>query len=119
MKNALFLLLVLLLSACNGNTAADSPENVLPKEKMAEVMVDIQLMEASLNLSTYNPQKVGKQGSIVSLNLDVLKKHNISKQQYDQSFEYYCKNPLELGEVYQLVLNRLSQLQAEVTSAKQ
>jgi hypothetical protein len=117
MRSAALILCILFFSACATGDDA-SPENILPKEKMAKVMVDMQLLEASLNLNNFHGQKVDHTGSIASLNLDVFRKHDITKDQYDSSFEYYCRHPQELSEVYQLVLNELSLLHTEVSNSK-
>jgi len=47
-----------------------------------------------------------------------LKKNNITKKQYDDSYNFYTQHPALLNEVYDLVLNDLSKMQAEVTNKK-
>jgi hypothetical protein len=54
----------------------------------------------------------------INPNTDVMKKNNITKKQFDDSFEFYSRNPVLLTEVYQLVLNNLSKMQAEVVNNK-
>jgi hypothetical protein len=109
--------LIIALAGC-GDSAGDAPDGLLAPAKMAEVMVDVQLLEASLNLGTMNPQRVQHVGSIARLDADVMKKHAITRKQYDESFNYYCLHPKQLSEVYQLVLNKLSRMQAEVMNAR-
>lgn len=92
------------------------PDTVLSQEKMAEVMVDIHLLEAALNVSAYSRDQIVANPIIPDS--DVLKKNNITRKQYEESFDFYSKNPLLLTEVYQLVLNNLSKMQAEVMNNK-
>lgn len=117
MKKLLSVFFVLFLFGC---TSIDSPvtipNEILSKEKMAEIMVDIHLLEATLNISTYSKNHVVM--NTVNPNSDILKKNNITKKKYNESFEFYAQNPILLTEVYQLVLNSLSKMQAEVMNNK-
>ncbi|HSH66210.1 MAG TPA: hypothetical protein VLB84_10540 [Bacteroidia bacterium] len=48
MKNTLVIFLSLILFSCSGEKKADIPKDVLTEEKMAKVMTDIHLLEASM-----------------------------------------------------------------------
>ena len=117
-RKLFYILVYLLFTACSGEQEIKIPDNVLSKDKMAQVMLDIHLMEASMNLTGGNPNKIDLPGSSVPLNIDVLKKNNITKKQFDDSFSFYTNNPELLSEVYQKVLNELSKMQAEVSNKK-
>ena len=117
-KKLFYLFICLLFMACSGSLEIKIPDNVLSKDKMTQVMMDIHLMEASINLSGGNPKKIDLAGSNVPLNIDVLKKNNITKKQFDDSFSFYTHNPELLSEIYQNVLNELSKMQAEVSNKK-
>lgn len=82
---------------------------------MAEVLVDMHLMEATLNLNAGSTDKNGKEEK---LKIDIYKKHNITTEQYRDSYRYYTENPESLTEVYDIVLNELSKLQAAVSNSK-
>lgn len=106
-----------LLFACSKNATVQIPESVLPVEKMAAVMVDVHLMEAATNLNVRNSESVGGGGSI-PLFIDIFKKHNITKEQYNKSYDFYTQNPEHLNKVYELILVELSKMQAQVSSEK-
>ena len=95
---------------------AGIPADVLPKDKMAEVMVDIHLLEATVNLTVTATDKAAfnEKGD----QIDVYKKHNITRKQYEDSYLFYTRHPELLGEIYQQVLNELSKMQAEVMNGK-
>lgn len=118
LKKILSVSICLFFAACSGEKTVSIPDTVLSKEKMADVMVDIHLMEASMNITGVNPSRIDLAGGNVSLNIDILKKHNLTKKQFDESFNFYSNNPELLSEVYQQVLNNLSKLQAEVSNKK-
>lgn len=112
MHKITLIFLCLLFSACSEKKTESIPDHILSKQKMAEVMLDIHLLEASISLNVTNVDKytIGNP----TPNFDVLKKNNITKKQYDESFDYYTQHPALLNEVYQEVLNELSKMQAEV-----
>ncbi len=118
MKKIFPLLCIILICACTSIEERPSiPDTVFSQEKMAEVMVDVHLLEASLNVNVYNKDQIIVANNIQP-NSDILKKNNVTKKQYEESFAFYSQNPLLLTEVYQLVLNNLSKMQAEVMNKK-
>ena len=84
---------------------------------MSEVMVDVHLLEAALNVNALSRDQ--QIMNSIHPDSDVLKKHNVTREQYKESFTFYSQNPLLLAEVYQFVLNNLSKMQAEVMTKKQ
>lgn len=118
MKYIHLILFFCLFSACTGDKGTSIPDDVLPKEQMAKVMVDVHLLEASMNLNAYNPQMAVIANNVIEFDVDVLKKNNISREQYNKSFEFYSRNPRLLAEVYDLVMNELSRMQAEAANGK-
>ncbi|MBL7883895.1 MAG: DUF4296 domain-containing protein, partial [Bacteroidia bacterium] len=86
MQKFLFLSYLFLAVACKENTEEQIPDYVIPAEKMATVLVDVHLLEASLNVglgaNAVNPSFIGK-AVTEQVNEDVLKKHGVSKQLYD------------------------------------
>ena len=117
MRHYFILLFTIFIVSCSQNKTVSIPDSVLPKEKMAEVMVDIHLLEASLNINTFSRDKASK--GAVAPSTDVLKKNHITKKQYDESFQFYSSNPQLLSEIYLIVLNDLSKMQAQVMHSKE
>lgn len=120
MRKIFFILSAFILFACSDNDTASIPENVLSQEQMAKVMVDVHLLEATMNMNVPNPNNpsITLPGNNLIPNADIFKKNNITKQQYDDSFLYYTQHPQLLVDIYQLVLNDLSKMQAEVMNQK-
>jgi len=82
---------------------------------MAAVIIDIHLLEAALNLNAGN---VSKETMEEKVNTNIFKKHNITKEQYEESYSFYTENPGELTKVYDIVLSELSKMQASVGNSK-
>lgn len=121
MKSFSFCLLfaaMLLLFSCHTEDNVSIPGDVLQKEEMAAVLVDVNLLEASMNTHFGSSDKIAASGDTYALQTDMLKKHGLTQEQYQHSFEFYGRHPKLFAEVYQLVLNDLSRMQAEVSNAK-
>jgi hypothetical protein len=116
MNKLVAIFLCTLFFACSDKQKVRIPDNIMSKEKMTTVMLDVQLLEATMNLNTFSVDKVSA-GGIVQIS-DILKKNNITKKQYDESFIFYTQHPELLTEIYQLVLNDLSKMQAHVMNKK-
>ena len=117
MRYSFILFYTVFIVSCSQNKTVSIPDSVLSKEKMAEVMVDVHLLEATLNINTFSRDKVTK--GTIGPTTDVLKKNHITKKQYDESFKFYSSNPQLLSEIYLIVLNDLSKMQAQVMHSKE
>ena len=118
MKNIFSIFLLGLLFSCTSieNSEVDVPANILSEEKMAKVMADVHLLEAALNIGSYSKDNLILNN--VNPTSDILKKNGVTKAQFDESFQFYTEYPQLLVKVYQLVLNDLSKMQAEVMNKK-
>lgn len=99
------LLLAALTMACQP-PADDQPDNLIPEEKMAQVLTDIHLTEARVN-------KLGMPNTDSSalvykrLEAQVFTKHGIDTAAYRESYGYYAANPDRLARIYKNVVSRL------------
>lgn len=116
-KKTTFFFACLFLFACSEKKKEEIPSSVLPTEKMAEVMMDVHLLEATMTLNTYNADRLANGNAAPPI--DIFSKHKITKKQYQESFSYYSKHPDLLNEVYATVLEDLSKMQAEVMNKKE
>jgi hypothetical protein len=103
------------LMSCSMSEEKEVPEDILPVKKMSEVMMDVHLLEAQINLTNYsnnNPSEPNVQPM-----LDVFKKHSVTAELYNKSIKYYTTEGLDsLNKIYEMVLIDLSKLQAQVNS---
>lgn len=112
------ILLCTILYSCAEEKEVVIPENILSQEKMATVMTDIHLLEASMTLNFANATNMINGPEMQATTVQLLKKNNVTKEQYQTSFVFYAEHPDLLTEVYKQVLNNLSQLQAKVSNEK-
>lgn len=94
MKNGLWLLVLLLTLACNQRS---TPENLLSRDKMEDVLWD--MMRADLFINNYMVIKdanLNKQQQGIEFYTQILKLHHVSQEQFRTSFEYYRSRPDEI-----------------------
>ena len=111
MRKLIFFLLILLSisSACESiNTQAD---NLLSKEEMVPILRDMMLLEA-----TYNTRLIrldDKEERMERFSFEILDKYNVTKEDFDASYEYYVSNSEEFEGVLELVFEELSKMETE------
>lgn len=106
--------LLLFIFSCS-KPKQDIPDYVLQKDKMKEVMVDVNLLESTLNLNLINGKKLQ---DAANMKRDLFQNHGTTQQQYDTSIYFYSHHPEIFKEVYDGVLQDLSKMQAEEATKK-
>lgn len=96
-----FFLGLMLLVAC-AEKVVEEPENLIPKEKMTEILHDLAILNAA---------KSGAAKKFEDSGIDVMeflyKKYGIDSIQFSQSDLYYASLPLEYQTIYEEVETRL------------
>ena len=98
MNKLLFsLLFICILFSCGEQQKKITvPPDILPKEKMAQVIADIHIAEAEINLNT-PPPLPGEPGDSLSKKRirfeNIFEKNQITKSQYDISIVFYIAHP--------------------------
>lgn len=94
----------------------------LPMGKMSKILLKMHLAEGYAQVLPKNePLTDGKSGSMLLKNEDsllkynamILKEFNITKTDFQNSLQYYKRNPELLDSIYQMVLSDIAILQAE------
>ena len=107
------LLIILFFISCNNKSTTAPPENLVPKETIEDVLVEIYLIEAEMRVRTVDePLDELKVWVNVEMN-NLLKKHNIDYDQYTDSYIYYMADKKVSKKMMENTVNRLVKLQAE------
>ena len=111
MKNFLLFIGLAAITACVEDKQM-IPEGVLGKEKMHEVLIDVHLLEAKV-------EKLKKpEDSILVYAKEEYEKlyylHHITEQQFQRSFQFYQDNPNLMNEMYQQMIEEMTQREAEL-----
>lgn len=97
--------------SCSSQKEDERPENVLEPEKFTAVMIDVQITEGmrAQGVDIITPDK-GVKGAYNQ----IFEKHNITKERFEESYDYYLNRPDKMEKIYEQVLDSLSKLDAEV-----
>lgn len=115
-KICLLLLMSITIFSCSKKTEK-IPADVLSQKKMIEVLTDIQIAEAGIQLRNSTPSD-----SVSSLAISeykyVFEKNHITDSIFKKSFSYYTLHPDIMSDMYKEVITTLSKRQAELNKSK-
>jgi hypothetical protein len=88
------------------------PHGILSKEKMVPLLVDLHLTEPiyAQRFTLGIPDST----ALDDLYLSFLKKHKVSRKQFEKSVFYYGKHPEQYKEIYNKVLDRLGEMESKI-----
>jgi len=109
--------ILLTLTACSTKVelnANDLEKPKIEKEQMIDLLVEVHIAEA---LRQY--VRVARDSSFVRQRIahyynDIFALHKISPKDFEAAFEYYSSNSEEMAGIYEKVLSKISQLEADV-----
>lgn len=116
MRYCSIFLLNLLLPACE-STDKQRTALPIPREKVVSVMVDMHLVETAHNMKLTEGDSI--RPSYSQLCEAIFVQHGISPSAFDSALYVLSFRPKEMSEVYDLVLERLSELDAKVAVTKE
>lgn len=91
------------------NNSVEKPDNLIPKEKMVDILYDISLIEAIKN------QNINGGLSSKTANEYIYKKYKIDSLQFVKSNKYYVSNIEEYKKMFEEIKTRLAK---ETTTAE-
>ncbi len=102
---SIYLFLILSVSACHDMEKPKKPDNLIPKDKMVDILIDAKLISSA---SSVNRKIMEDRG--VKLNQYVFEKHNIDSLQFVLSNEYYAFYIKDYQEIYDKIKDSLKVL---------
>ena len=104
-NKVLYVLLLILLSGCGMR-----PWGVLSHDEMVAVLLDVHVAEAAMKVVDTSAKRIEKQEYYNT----IFEKHNITKEQFDKSLDWYARHPKVLVEIYDDVKKEAESLQDRV-----
>ena len=101
-----YFLIIGLLLVLGCRSKPEMPEDILSKDKMTEVLIDIYILESQTKEIKVHFDSAKKVYNIFEQKL--FDKHGIADSTYRKSFMYYQDHPEYLEEVYGRVVDSLS-----------
>jgi hypothetical protein len=108
-----FILLLFLFSACaeKKQEAIEVPEVLIAKDKMAEILSEVQLVEAYINQIPYS--KRGKSDTDYVYFPMLFEKYQISKTDFLENLAYYSTNEKTISSIYEKSIILLNKVKAK------
>lgn len=110
----MFFLLIFIFGCAPSNPDDEVaiPDDILGKEKMIDILVDLQLVEGTLILKrsigkAYLPYKEFYFNH-------VFEKHQVSREKFEESLDFYKDHLYLLNEIYGEVINKLKEMKKEL-----
>jgi hypothetical protein len=104
----LFLLLLLGTVSCNNKSRFGT---VIPPDKFRDILIDIQLVDASYMLNYY---KYSFHNDTLNFYTDLLSRYGYTRANFDSTMRYYSQEEKEFDDIYEEVITGLNKLQHEV-----
>ncbi|MDX2361008.1 MAG: DUF4296 domain-containing protein [Crocinitomicaceae bacterium] len=99
-------ILVLMASCTDGINRFDEPDNLIPRDKMVEIMTDLVKLEAHIQSEYVSVARFHK---VMSNSGDaLLEEYDITLDQFDKSIDYYGTRQDEMQSIYNDALNLLN-----------
>ena len=112
MKKYFLLFLAFLLFGCTDKKEKNVITNIISKQDMIQILVDVELTESAISLEQLRNKNIDIYSNYYYK--EVFKKYHITKQQFEESLKYYSKSNDDLNEMYVQVINILSRKQSEI-----
>lgn len=116
MKKLTIIAFAFLVFSCK-QKSVETPGHILKKKELVDVQVDLYLVEAAHNMNVLKADSADSEYK--TLFETVMKKHNITREDYESSLRYYAIDNESLNEIYDSVLVKLTKLENEVTYTKE
>jgi hypothetical protein len=97
------------LSACD--IGDSEPGNLIPKKKMALILKDFMLLEATYNTRLIRVEN--KDELMHTFSDEILANYGVSKKDFDDSYEYYVGNSQDFEEIIELVFEELNKMETK------
>jgi hypothetical protein len=107
MKNAFYIVLVVILISCVSKVKYDKPDDLIPKDQMVDLLYDIHLANGTSGVKNIRLEKN------VNYMAMVFEKHKIDSIRFASSNLYYISNTNEYEDIFKEVKKRLESLRLD------
>jgi len=112
-----FLLVLIFLVSCGAeNTTVQRPESLISPERMADIIVDINLVEAQITEVQFLQSII--KDSVQSYYSGLFSKHNITQEQLNENLAYYVAEGVVMDSIYEDALAILTGMEKDLEHVK-
>lgn len=105
--------IVLFITACNSKNHNVA---ILPEDKMKELLMDLHTVDAAgrQSIIEYNGSAIVKNKQV----LEVLKKHNLTIDEFNQNLKFYIEDIEKFDVFYDQIIEKFRDKEAELSKVK-
>jgi hypothetical protein len=106
--------ILVLLIGCTNKIDEDKPvpADLIPKEQMVDIFVDLKIMDAIL-ASKQRKKDQDQHLTKYYLHNSIMEKYGITRDRFERSVEYYQRDLKVLDEIYEEAITKLSKMKSE------
>lgn len=112
----IYLFFSFFILSCSGNRSRISKKEIIPKEDLVPVLVDIHIADGILGVPSIMKRFPGKDS--ISNYQDVLRKFGYSLDDLNKTIQYYSGKPEKFEVIYESVQNHLSKMESEIRNQR-
>lgn len=110
----LILFFFILFIGCNSSEKKSKrPPEILSEEVIIPILRDIHFAESAVQANKLHKDSADHQLAIYYTR--IFKIHEVSKEQFLNSFHYYNEHPDELSKIYEELLDEMSEIEAKMS----
>jgi len=94
------------------NKVPPAPVNLMTEEKFTQVMVDVEILEATLKLKLIRKSDI--RDRILIYYDQIFEKHGITEKQFRDNLEFYNKQAARIAVIYDSLEVRLGRMKSEL-----
>ncbi|MCC9136911.1 DUF4296 domain-containing protein [Pontibacter silvestris] len=91
------------------------PENMVPREKMVQILADVHTREAQIERAVVYPDT-----ALMIFNREekqILAKYDVSEQQFKESYSYYLDHAEAMDKLYETIVDTLGVRETKIKAA--
>ncbi len=111
----IFSLLFFAFISCD-KLPVEKPEDLINEKDMIKMLIDIHIAEATFNHMRYD--SIIRNSSSANFYYSILEKYQVPDSVFEKSFIFYASTPKHFEEMYQDVMNKLSEIEQDYSGRK-
>ena len=116
MKRIFCILSLALLASC-GQQDAKTPKNLLPEQKLVQILADVHVAEARIENRIVYPDT-----AMMLYGLEqqrILEAHGVEEQLFRDTYRYYLSDIKKMDRLYEIILDTLSVREAKLRAGRE
>jgi len=113
-KRLFSILFCLALLGCQQQESTQKPADLVPEDKMVQILSDVHVMEALIESNIPYPDS-----AVMTYNKQhkaILQKYGVSSGQFQKTYQYYGENLTEMDRLYEIILDTLTAREAKLVA---